>query len=188
MKNEKSNATFKPGDIVEKDTLMCADYNVPINAQGICPECKIPHDMQSTYILKAGYPIPERPRRVLIVDDDVDVREGIARYLQMQGFEVVQEADGHLGFEVYRECFPFEFVLSDFQFIPGSRKSSCGCVIKNGADLVREIRKLIPAQKMAIMSGDAKVANKALDASVRDVPVVEKPFRMKQLMELLQKA
>lgn len=180
---------FKPGDIVSEDTLMCADYNVPINREtGLCPECKIPHDMQSTYILKAGNPIPERPRRILIVDDDIDVREGIARYFKMQGFEVIQESDGHMGFEVYRECFPFEFVLSDFQFMPGRRISSCGCEINHGADLVREIRKLIPDQRMAIMTAEPRKARALLDDSVKDVPVLQKPFRMKEVMELIEKA
>ncbi len=174
--------------VVKVDTLMCADWDVPINSNGLCPACGISHDMQSTYILKAGATMPKRKKKILIVDDDIDLREGIARYLQMAGYEVTQESDGHMGFEVYRECYPFEFVLSDFHFTPGRRESSCGCVIKNGADLVREIRKLVPSQPMAIISGEAKIANRALDASVRDVPVLQKPFRMKQLLGLLQKA
>ena len=169
----------------EKDTLMCADYNVLIGDDGICPACKMAHDMQSLYILVEGSEIP-LPKRVLVVDDEPDVLGAVARYLESEGYEVHVERDGHGAFETYRECFPFDFVLSDFSFIPGQQKSSCGCVIRNGADLVREIRKLVPGQRMAIHSGNPKAAQDALDASVKDVPVLKKSFQ--ELQKLLGKS
>lgn len=179
----KPEPVFAP---VDKDTLMCADYDVPLGPGGVCPECNIAHDMQSTYILKAGYPLPSRPKRVLIVDDDPDVRESLSRWFKLRGYTVYAHADGHGAFEQYRESYPFVFVLSDFLFIPGQQKSSCGSVIHNGAELVREIRKLIPKQRMAIISGEPNVARDSLDSSVKDVPVLKKPFRMNALEDLLE--
>ena len=40
------------------------------------------------------------PHSVLIVEDDAEIREGIAIYLRSQGYEVAQAADGVEG----REC------------------------------------------------------------------------------------
>ena len=81
-----------------------------------------------------------------------------------------------------------EFVISDFMFVSNERPCSSGAVIRHGIDLVREIRKLIPKQKMAIMSGEANTAQEVLDPSVKDAPILSKPFRFKHIDELLQKA
>jgi CheY-like chemotaxis protein len=167
--------------------MMCADYDVPIGPDGICPECHIPHDMQSLYILKAGNFLPPKPNRVLLVEDDAEVRHALARYLGGKGYQVSQESNGHSAFETYRERFPFVFVISDFEFIPGQRVSSCGVKIRHGADLAREIRKLIPKQRMALMSGDHRAAEAALDESVKDVTVLIKPFRLLELLGVIQK-
>jgi len=117
-------------------------------------------------------------KRVLLVDDDPDVRESLAAYFESKGYKVNQQAGGRGAFEVYKERGPFDFVLSDFSFIPDKE-------IRHGADLAREIRKLIPTQCMALMSGDPRAATEALDASVKDVPLLEKPFSLRKLTELL---
>lgn len=188
---KRSRVGLKPGDIVTEDTLMCADYDVPINmVTGRCLQCNIAHDMQSTYILKAGNPIPKHKKRVLVVDDDPDVRDAIARYFKMQDFHVIEEEDGHTAFEAFRECYPIDYVISDYCFIPGKRESSCGCVISHGVDLVREIRKLIPNQRMVILSGTAELAKRDLtdpkNEAAKDVPVLRKPIRMRDIMAALK--
>jgi DNA-binding NtrC family response regulator len=117
-------------------------------------------------------------KRVLLVDDDPDVREGFAAFFERKGYKVSQQAGGRGAFELYKERGPFDFVLTDFNFI-GSKE------IRHGADLPREIRKLVPAQRMALMSGDPRAALEALDDSVKDVPLLEKPFSLRNLTELL---
>ncbi len=119
---------------------------------------------------------------ILLVDDDGDVREGLAGFFERKGYEVSQEAGGRGAFDLYKERGPFDFVLTDFNFIPSKE-------IRHGADLVREIRKLAPNQLMAIMTGDEKAAREALDASVKDVPVLEKgSFSLGELTGLLPEA
>jgi DNA-binding response OmpR family regulator len=127
-------------------------------------------------------------RRVLLVDDDPEVREAVAMFLRDKGYQVYQEADGSGAFDRFDHSSPFVFVISDFQFFPGQRVSSCGSKIRHGADLVREIRKLNPTQRMAIMTGDDHAAMKELDASVKDVPLLRKPFGMQELLALIDKA
>src|SRR5208282_5435398 len=106
-------------------------------------------------------------RHILVVDDDTDVRESLADFFESRGCKVSQQAGGRGAFDLYKEHGPFDLVLTDFNFIPSKE-------IRNGAALVREIRKLAPSQRMAIMTGDEKAAQEALDASVKDVPILVK--------------
>lgn len=43
------------------------------------------------------------PYRILIVEDDKEIREGIEIYLKNQGYQVIQAADGIEGLERIRE-------------------------------------------------------------------------------------
>ena len=38
-----------------------------------------------------------RPSRILVVEDDVNVRRLVAAYLEREGYEVIQAADGRSG-------------------------------------------------------------------------------------------
>jgi DNA-binding response OmpR family regulator len=124
---------------------------------------------------------------ILLVEDHQAVREALADFLTDQGYRVYQEADGHGAFSRYIESGPFTFVISDYQFIPGQQVSSCGRKILNGSELLCEIRKITPTQPMALMSGDYR-ASSYLDESLKDLPVLKKPFNLRELLELISKA
>lgn len=130
----------------------------------------------------------KKRERILLVDDDGEVRSCVSEFLEFEGYEVLQEAGGEGGFETYCQQSPFVFVLSDFQFIPGKKVSSCGSVIRNGADLLREIRLLAPDQRMALMTGDPKAAYEAMESPIRNVLVFRKPFSMHELIAVIRKA
>jgi len=40
---------------VDHDTLMCEEHDIPLIGHAFCTKCECELDMQSTYILKAGY-------------------------------------------------------------------------------------------------------------------------------------
>jgi DNA-binding NtrC family response regulator len=124
--------------------------------------------------------IPDK--RILVVDDDPNVREPLVDFFRSKGYKVNQQPWGRGALDLYKERGPFDLVLTDFNFLPSKE-------IRHGADLVREIRKLAPDQRMAIMTGDGKAAREALDASVKDVPILVKgSFPLAKLMELLPEA
>jgi CheY-like chemotaxis protein len=50
--------------------------------------------------------------RLLLVEDDLDSREVLARHLRRKGYEVLQAADGHQGLELARTGSP-DLILLD---------------------------------------------------------------------------
>jgi two-component system cell cycle response regulator DivK len=51
--------------------------------------------------------------RILVVDDDADVRETVVELLQLQGYDVLEAASGGEGIEVARGARP-HLILMDF--------------------------------------------------------------------------
>ena len=80
---------------------------------------------------------------------------------------------------LYKKDGPFEFVLSDYHFIPASR-------IKNGVELVTTIHGINPAQRMPIMTAWCDEVREKLPQALRFLPVLEKPFRFEQVLRLLR--
>ncbi len=56
-------------------------------------------------------------RRVLVAEDDADIRRALAFFLEAEGYEVLQAADGHEAIRHVRERSPF-LVLMD-RWMPG---------------------------------------------------------------------
>lgn len=50
--------------------------------------------------------------KILVVDDDVGVRDNLARLLRMEGFDVLEAGDGRAGWEIVQQEMP-DLVLSD---------------------------------------------------------------------------
>jgi CheY-like chemotaxis protein len=59
----------------------------------------------------AATAVAEQPRRVLVVDDDADVRTAIAEVLSVEGFSVTEAADGFEGLRRAREEHPDVILL-----------------------------------------------------------------------------
>lgn len=127
-------------------------------------------------------------KRILLVDDDLCILQPLAAYLEANGYVVVQEQEGNSALATYRKKGPWHFVVSDFNFIPGPS-------IRNGAMLAAKILSLEPQQKLVIHSGDISKVFKAL-ANLREsgqlklsveVPVLEKPYHLHELKELMEK-
>lgn len=72
-------------------------------------------------------------RRVLLVDDNVSVRESLSLLLRMAGFDVVEARDGLEAFATL-ESTAVDLVITDLQ-MPGM----------HGADFIRRVRETLPA-------------------------------------------
>ena len=53
--------------------------------------------------------------RILVVDDELGVREGCRKILCSEGFDVVTAGDGKAGLEQFQERGPFSVLLVDLQ-------------------------------------------------------------------------
>ena len=110
-------------------------------------------------------------KRILIVDDDYDIRNILSRYLLIQGFEVETADNGLDALEIFIEMY-FDAVLTDFQ-MPGM----------DGIKLADQIRKHDP-KKLIIMITSNKLMNSQEEELVDYV--VEKPFELNEIYTILQ--
>ena len=113
--------------------------------------------------------------RVLLVDDDRILRATVGRMLARSHSVICVDdvSDGDQALQCYRECGPYDIVLTDYAH-PGL----------NGYLLAEAIRNDNPAQSIACMTGDIEIG-KDLWQRLR-VPTLAKPFESWQLDELLE--
>lgn len=93
--------------------------------------------------------------------------------------EILHTYFGDGGLELYDKYGPWEFVLTDFRIVPGVK-------IKDGVELMIAIHRINPLQQMAIMTVDSKESRAKLPQALRHLPVLQKPFRLEQLLRLLR--
>ena len=116
-----------------------------------------------------------RPARVLIVDDDPDVRQFLVESLDVLGFAVIQAEDGQAGLAELERSAP-DLMILDFA-MPGM----------NGAEVIKRVRQSRPDLPIILITGFAE--SDAIDAIVRpDLPVLRKPFGMDGLRQAIELA
>jgi len=117
---------------------------------------------------------PARPRGdIVIVDDEPDVREVLAEYLELKGFDVRQASSGEEGLEKVAESCP-DVVLLDLG-LPGL----------SGVETLRRLRSDNPATCVIVVSGnqDQDLAQKVLAMGAADY--VPKPVDFGYLETIL---
>ena len=114
--------------------------------------------------------VDDKPR-ILIVDDEEDVVKPVAFRLQMQGFEVLMEPDGELGFQTAISEEP-DLILLDIM-MPGIDGLTLCSILKERED-TRDIPIIILTAKTTI--GDVE---KAFAAHADDY--IAKPFDWPEL-------
>jgi two-component system, response regulator, stage 0 sporulation protein F len=110
---------------------------------------------------------------ILVVDDDPHVRATIGRALAALGYAVHEAADGPTALELVREE-TLSLVILDYM-MPGM----------DGAEVAREIAQIEPELPIVFSTGHA--ALRALrTAAGEDIPILEKPFTLDELDELVR--
>ena len=116
--------------------------------------------------------------RVLVIEDDADLRSLIHSYLEEEGFEVTTAADGREGLQRLRRS-PAEVVVTDI-FMPN----------KEGIETVFDLRHEFPDTRIVVMSGGTGVV-KGMDylglaRKLGANKTLAKPFTMKQLADAVR--
>lgn len=109
-------------------------------------------------------------RRILIVDDDYDVRNTLSEYLLIQGYAVETAKNGLEALQVLAE-YHFDAVLTDFQ-MPHL----------DGLNLAYQIRKNDPQTFIIMMTGDIWMSTQ--EEGLADY-VVKKPFKLNEIYNIL---
>jgi DNA-binding NtrC family response regulator len=115
---------------------------------------------------------------ILLIEDEASVRAFVRAALERRGYTVVQASSGAEGVE-HLSAAQYGGVISDIR-MPGKI---------NGADIHQWIQKNRPelAERIILISGDT--ANSETQSLLKGsaTPCIEKPFRVQQLINTVEK-
>jgi CheY-like chemotaxis protein len=118
--------------------------------------------------------------RVLLVDDDDDVREMAALVLADAGYEVLCAADGAAGLRLLHEHGP----ASRVEYGPGIGLLIADYAMPgmNGLELIRTARAVWPALPILLVSGYSRIDVVRAMAGPAAAAFLRKPFRAPELL------
>jgi CheY-like chemotaxis protein len=116
--------------------------------------------------------------RILVIDDNPDIREVVRLYLEEAGYEVLEASDGSVGLMMF-EGQPMDVVITDL-LMPGF----------GGLATIAELRRKVPTAKIIAISaggvevpqGDALSYAKELGAT----RTLAKPFRLPEILDVVE--
>lgn len=116
--------------------------------------------------------------RVLVMDDEANIRELVSKILSRAGFEVSSAADGQQALDLIRAAqdqqAPFLIALLDLHIENGL----------GGYEIMPELRRVSPATRIVVASGaDTLDSSDHSTAALRDA-FLPKPFHLSELREL----
>lgn len=108
--------------------------------------------------------------KVLVAEDDANIRLGLMEVLEREGYHPIGAADGHAALEVFNESEP-DFVCLDIM-MPGV----------NGYDVCREIRKNNPAVPIIFISAKSEEIDRVLGLELGADDFIMKPFGIREVV------
>lgn len=116
--------------------------------------------------------------RILVIDDDPDIREVTQRMLQSAGHIVTLAADGLEGLACMRSA-PADLVIADL-YMPG----------KEGVETIQELRQRFHELPIIAISGKLTAAVTMLTVArhLGALATLQKPFSREELLEAVEKA
>lgn len=116
-------------------------------------------------------------KRILVVDDNADLRSTIQALLQADGFDVAVAGDGQAALASHRSR-PADVVITDL-FMPD----------KDGIETIVELRKLSPRIKIVAMSGWTSTQGSDYLQVAREIGAtvtLQKPFDPQELSRVVR--
>ena len=113
--------------------------------------------------------------KILLAEDDNDMRRFLVKALENAGYEVIDYDNGMSAYRRLREE-PFELLLTDI-VMPEM----------DGIELARRAAELDPDIKIMFITGFAAVALNADSKAPKDAKVLSKPFHLRDLVNEVQK-
>jgi len=114
--------------------------------------------------------------RVLVIDDQSDVRTMISLVLRINHFEIVEAATATAALKSFDET-SFDLAIVDI-FLQGA----------NGSDLIGTLRERVPDLPVVAISGMMALDFLSKTPELADVVCLQKPFRPNDLMRAIDAA
>ena len=113
--------------------------------------------------------------KIMLAEDDGDMRKFLAKALEKAGHEVVSFAEGNSAFEALKSM-SVDLLLTDI-VMPEM----------DGIELARRGAELDPRMKIMFITGFAAVALNPDSQAPKDAKVLSKPFHLKDLVAEVEK-
>ena len=114
-----------------------------------------------------------RPKQILVVEDEATIREVIRRYLEREGYQVREAADGYAALDILAEAEP-DLIVMDLM-LPGI----------DGLTLTRQLRQRSQVPVIMLTArGDTSDRIRGLDLGADDY--LPKPFSPRELISRIQ--
>ena len=113
-------------------------------------------------------------RRILVVDDDDAIRQGIVDVLEASGYAVEQAPDGERGMDLAITC-DCDLVLLDL-ILPGP----------DGMDILREVRATRPTLPVIILTARGQESDRVAGLRLGADDYVIKPFSVRELLARIE--
>ncbi len=117
-------------------------------------------------------------KRVLVVDDDKQIRDMLRQIMDRAGFEVELAEDGVVALEKFRQA-PVELIITDLMMAN-----------KNGLELIQEIKREFGEVPVIAISGGVPTSPSDYYLSVAKLMgaarILDKPFTRDELLEAVE--
>jgi CheY-like chemotaxis protein len=124
-------------------------------------------------------PGEEQPRqkggRILVVDDNAEVRDITVQMLRQTGYDVAEAGSGRTALDALSRGQVYDLLVIDIA-MPGL----------NGIETVRRAREALPGVRALYITGFAEAGG--VDPQVGEDPLVKKPFRLSEITDAVRRA
>ncbi len=125
--------------------------------------------------MEANDPRAGSVQRILLAEDDEDMRRFLVKALEKAGYDVVSSGNGLEAYERLKEE-PFTLLLTDI-VMPEM----------DGIELARKASELDPDLKIMFITGFAAVALNPDNQAPKDAKILSKPFHLRDLVDQVER-
>jgi len=125
--------------------------------------------------MEANDPRAGNVQRILLAEDDEDMRRFLVKALEKAGYDVISSGNGLEAYERLKEE-PFTLLLTDI-VMPEM----------DGIELARKASELDPDLKIMFITGFAAVALNPDNQAPKDAKILSKPFHLRDLVDQVER-
>ncbi len=122
-----------------------------------------------------GSGIVQSSPRILIVDDEADIRIELAEYLEYEGYHVNAMGDGLKALEKF-EAASADLVIADIKMPK-----------LDGHEFLRRLRALDPRVPVIVITGHYSVTDLKKVTELEVTDIIKKPFRLEEISQKLSR-
>jgi len=117
-----------------------------------------------------------KTKKILIVDDERDMREMLNELFELEGYETYTAADGREGLRIYKEIEP-DLVITDIRM-----------PVMDGIDLVKRLRSINKNVKIVYITGWESAQSKHKREVIKDTDYkyLKKPFDLDEIIFIVK--